>query len=180
MNNFQFGIASFDSDNTVIKFNDVFNNGTNYFSINDQTGNNGNISIDPSFVDESLRDFHLTDTSPCIDSGDTLTPNDPDSTRTDIGALYFNQIISSISDNRKIIENLIVYPNPTEGLINLSNNYPQIADNKKYTIHNNLGQIVESGELINTSLEIHSLQAGLYLLSIYSGNKVYFAKVIKK
>jgi hypothetical protein len=89
MNNSQYGIVSFDNVVAVIKYNDVFNNGTNYGFIPDQTSTNGNLSADPFFVSESSRDFNLTINSPCIDSGDPSTPSDPDATRTDIGAVNY-------------------------------------------------------------------------------------------
>jgi len=55
----------------------------------------GNIDADPLFVGAETADFHLRWRSPCIDSGDpSLT--DPDGTRSDIGAFYFNQDVDGI------------------------------------------------------------------------------------
>ena len=60
----------------------------------------GNIDCDPLFRDPANGDFQITwenypvpDTtkSCCIDAGDPNAPVDPDSTRADIGALYFHQ-----------------------------------------------------------------------------------------
>ena len=51
----------------------------------------GNITSNPLFADTSNADFHLTQGSPCIDAGDPNSPLDPDSTRADMGALYFDQ-----------------------------------------------------------------------------------------
>jgi hypothetical protein len=58
----------------------------------------GNIDDDPIFVDPidptqaptDEGNFHLTENSPCIDTGDPDSPLDPDSTRADMGAYYFN------------------------------------------------------------------------------------------
>ena len=50
-----------------------------------------NIDVDPMFVDSVNGDFHLMPGSPCIDTGDPASPLDPDSTRADMGALYFDQ-----------------------------------------------------------------------------------------
>ena len=50
----------------------------------------GNIDSDPMFVDLVNCDFHLQPGSPCIDTGDPNSPLDPDSTRADMGALFFN------------------------------------------------------------------------------------------
>ncbi|TKJ40817.1 hypothetical protein CEE37_07585 [candidate division LCP-89 bacterium B3_LCP] len=51
----------------------------------------GNITNNPRFVDPATDDFNLQSSSPCIDTGDPLSPNDPDGTRADMGALYFDQ-----------------------------------------------------------------------------------------
>ncbi len=51
----------------------------------------GNINADPQFVNAAGYDYHLTAGSPCIDAGDPASPPDPDGTRADMGALYFDQ-----------------------------------------------------------------------------------------
>ena len=51
----------------------------------------GNISSDPLFADAANGDYHLTASSPCIDTGDSSSPDDPDGTRADMGAFYFSQ-----------------------------------------------------------------------------------------
>lgn len=56
-------------------------------------GGNGVVSEeDPLFIDENNHNFGLkwtsTEKSPCIDTGDPNSPNDPDDTRTDMGAIY--------------------------------------------------------------------------------------------
>ena len=73
----------------------------------------GNIDADPLFRDSENSDFYLQPGSPCIDAGDPNSPDDPDSTIADIGALYFDQMVN-IDD---IVSNLPKY-------FNLSQNYP--------------------------------------------------------
>jgi hypothetical protein len=51
------------------------------------------IQTDPLFVDRFSGDYHLLSNSPCIDAGDPTFPLDPDSTRADIGAYYFDQSV---------------------------------------------------------------------------------------
>ncbi|MEM9378543.1 MAG: hypothetical protein AAGB93_01245 [Planctomycetota bacterium] len=53
-------------------------------------GSNGNIDLDPLFVDEMNGDLQLTAGSPCVDAGDPSSPLDPDSTRADMGAYFLN------------------------------------------------------------------------------------------
>ncbi|NLI16965.1 MAG: hypothetical protein GX409_11830 [candidate division Zixibacteria bacterium] len=51
----------------------------------------GNLNLDPLFINPGSGDFNIHAYSPCVDMGDPTSPKDPDSTRTDIGAEYFNQ-----------------------------------------------------------------------------------------
>ncbi len=76
--------------------------GTVSISYSDVEGGGGgtNINADPLFVNSVNGDYHLSWTnypvsdntrSPCIDSGAPSLPYDPDGTRTDMGAFYFDQ-----------------------------------------------------------------------------------------
>jgi outer membrane protein assembly factor BamB len=60
-----------------------------YSDIEDGDPGTGNISADPKFVDPANGDFHLQAGSPCIDTGDPGSPADPDGTRADMGAYYY-------------------------------------------------------------------------------------------
>jgi hypothetical protein len=55
-----------DADNPVWENNLVFGNTTNYVGITDQTGMNGNISVDPEFLDS---EYHLKTISPAVNTG---------------------------------------------------------------------------------------------------------------
>jgi len=55
----------------------------------------GNLDSDPIFSGPGAKDFHLRWHSPCIDAGD-FSRTDPDGTRSDIGALYFDQDVEGI------------------------------------------------------------------------------------
>jgi len=57
-----------------------------------------NILLAPMFVDAPAGDFHLLETSPCIDAGDPETAYDPDGTVADIGALFFEQEVPVVGD----------------------------------------------------------------------------------
>jgi len=63
--------GTFDPSPPIIRFNDVYNAGTGaeYGGVcTDQTGVNGNISADPSFVDAAGGDFHILQ-GPAVDAG---------------------------------------------------------------------------------------------------------------
>ncbi|MBU1708281.1 right-handed parallel beta-helix repeat-containing protein, partial [bacterium] len=50
-----------------------------------------NILLDPMFVDTAANDYHLLESSPCIDAGDPTLLPDSDGTVVEIGAFYFPQ-----------------------------------------------------------------------------------------
>ncbi|MCF8302994.1 MAG: hypothetical protein K9I94_06945 [Bacteroidales bacterium] len=62
----------------------------------------GCIEDDPLFVDAVAGDFHLTELSPCIDSGDPESPPDPDGTPADMGALSFDQSGQAIEQTMEL------------------------------------------------------------------------------
>jgi hypothetical protein len=84
----------------------------------------GNIDSDPLFDYPDTVNFQIgwanwpTDDStksPCIDTGDPNSPLDPDSTRADMGALFYNQRWNDISDNLILPDRFMLldnYPNP--------------------------------------------------------------------
>lgn len=74
------GCRAFDTVNPpMFSFNDVFSpGGPSYGSICiDQTGKNGNISVDPLFVNSATSDFHLNAGSAAIDAGSNAAASLP-------------------------------------------------------------------------------------------------------
>lgn len=100
-----------------ISYSDLYGNSGGDWTgeIADQYGVNGNISDDPEYVDTVSADFYLTENSPCIDTGDPDSPFDPDTTRCDIGAYFFDHS-AGIGDETGLLPatfNLYQnYPNP--------------------------------------------------------------------
>ena len=82
--------------------------------------------------------------------------------------------ISTLSTDENIIlaKRLDVYPNPTTGLLNISN----ARDYKLITIHNILGKTVKTF-VAAESIDISDLSAGIYLLKTDTG---ITQKVVKK
>ncbi len=73
------------SSGVVLEYNDVYGNVSgDYLGVSAGTGS---ISSDPLFVDTASAVFDILPTSPCIDAGDPDPAyNDPDDTRSDMGA----------------------------------------------------------------------------------------------
>jgi len=102
-----------------------------------------NIFADPLFADTAFQDYSLQAGSPCIDAGDPSFPLDPDSTRVDIGALFFDQRVS-IDDSLKgaafQFELRQNYPNPFNAQTTIMYNLPS-ASRVSLTIFDITGKI---------------------------------------
>jgi hypothetical protein len=61
-----------------------------YSDISEPWSGLGNLNSTPLFVDAALKNFHLLTGSPCINTGDPASPNDPDSSRADMGVFPFD------------------------------------------------------------------------------------------
>lgn len=101
VNNSAFGIdadTAFTGDirDSIIRDNgngpvDGLAQGRVFFSNGVFAGTDGNIDADPLFADPAGGDYRLaTDGSPSFNAGDPASPLDPDSTRADQGAYFFN------------------------------------------------------------------------------------------
>jgi len=67
-----FGIRAQKNCNATIRYNNIWNNNTENYGpdFNDLTGLDGNISINPHFIDADNNDFHLDYNSKCINAAD--------------------------------------------------------------------------------------------------------------
>jgi hypothetical protein len=91
--NSSYGVCCYGCSPTLT-YNDVWSNAQGGYS--GITPGEGSLVVNPQFVGGSPIDFHLTGTSPCIDTGSPSSPNDPDNTRSDMGAYYFNHRIFTL------------------------------------------------------------------------------------
>ncbi len=129
----------------------------------------GNIDADPLFADPVNGDFHLTwanfpipdsTKSPCIDTGDPNSPLDPDSTRADMGAFYFDQNQQGVEDKSILSTKYLLYqnyPNPFSTSTTISFNLAtKLHENSRIKIYNIKGQLVkvlECGESLSTKAD---------------------------
>jgi hypothetical protein len=83
------------SEAVEIRNNDMWLNDIDYYNLADRTGTDGNMAVNPLFVNPSTGDYHLNETSPCIGAGTNNAPPadfdghlraDPPGSNPDLGA----------------------------------------------------------------------------------------------
>jgi len=129
---------------TTSSYNDYYPAGSGCFIQGE-----GDISENPLFVDWQNGDYHLQANSPCIDAGDPNSPLDPDSTRADMGALFYDQSVS-IDDEKvsflptgfRLYQNT---PNPFNSQTTIKYELA-VVSNVSLLIYNILGDVVKSFE----------------------------------
>ena len=148
----------------------------------------GNINVDPLFVDPENGDYHLTECSPCIDAGNPNSPFDPDGTIADMGAFYYDQL-NEVNDNViQIVEyDLYNFPNPFNPTTTISLTI-QEESNIELSLYNIKGQKIRS--LLNNQITAgeHSIVwngeddsgkkvgSGVYLYKLHVNDKIELVK----
>lgn len=120
-----------------------------------------NLDAEPMFVNKET-DFHLQANSPCIDQGDPNSPNDPDGTRADMGAFYF-ELVNSVNQSRDI-PNLEVFPNPTSDAFFIKKELRKSNLLEVYNIWGQLQLRMTPDRNGMTKVAVHHLQNGTYFL----------------
>jgi hypothetical protein len=92
----------------TVRYNNVWGNTKGNYDpdIGDQTGLNGNISVDPRFTDPDANDYHLACYSPCINAGDPSYTPGPNETDYDGDNRIMSQIIDIGADETGIARNI--------------------------------------------------------------------------
>ena len=98
-----------------------------------------------------------------------------DSTNT---TYFFNSNCVLSVDDFENLNSLSIYPNPVHNKLNLENP-KQISLDKVY-VFDMTGKKVKSFSLIDESINIESLEQGIYFIKVMSENRTKIFKVIKK
>ena len=156
----------------------------------------GNIYDYPLFADPQNGDFHLTwanypipdsTMSPCIDAGDPDPQyNDPDGTRNDMGAYYFDQTVGVDDENNPFIETELFknYPNPFNKITTIRYFLPKYTE-VKIQIYNLKGQLVETIVDSNKPTGYYTVEwnskgmsSGIYFYKLSTRDKTFINKMI--
>lgn len=145
----------------------------------------GNLNIYPQFIDTTLNDFHLQNSSPCINAGDTtglsnVYPFDLDSNNRFVGTIdmgcYENQTVTSINETDPG-EIITAWPNPffSELII------PGTKSQGEITVYDQQGKLILhlQAKEFETRINLENFNAGLYLLKYNEGNKTVSKLMLK-
>jgi len=109
----RYGVVNDGQDEPAVSYNCMFDNSDGNYV--DCEAGAGAIEADPRFIDRRRENFQLGWGSPCVDVGDPASPRDPDGSRADMGAYYFDHILGAPQDDfglRILDFGLEVAPNP--------------------------------------------------------------------
>jgi|GEM_PF-492067 len=196
------GISSLSSTN-FISYNDIYDNEHGNFSGQLSPGlgeltvvnTNGdscdqyfNIYLDPLLVDPAFSDYNLQSVSPCIDAGNPASTFDPDSTITDLGALYFDQLTSveppAIDPIPLTFDFDAPYPNPFNPQTTLKFDIPVSSPVtlKVYDVTGRLAVTIADGYYapgtFQFSFEGNNFSSGIYFARLTAGKYVKTQKLL--
>ncbi|MBW7871514.1 MAG: T9SS type A sorting domain-containing protein [Flavobacteriia bacterium] len=90
--------------------------------------------------------------------------------------IYFSNLIMGTSDQGENKLSVRVYPNPTSGVLYLESDM-RLESFELYAL---TGAQVSKGALHENRISLENLPAGVYILKVHDGKKVFTQKVIKK
>jgi hypothetical protein len=146
----------------------------------------GNIVSDPMFADPANSDFNLRPGSPCIDAGDPSFPFDPDGTRCDIGACFYEHTVvidedSPLPADKSLLFN---YPNPFNSSTTIIFSLP-VPSGVRLDIYDIKGSLVESiiddfksSGIYRFEWSAGDLSSGTYFVRLITGDYSQTARII--
>ncbi|MFH1734766.1 MAG: T9SS type A sorting domain-containing protein [bacterium] len=181
----EYQISSTEEYITEINFSNIFALNSELFG-NCSPGQ-GCITVDPLYIGGNPFDYHLWDTSPCIDVGDPASPLDPNNTRADLGCYYFDGLPMSETDLIDIPQEYALlppFPNPFNRTATLDFQLP-VEANVELMIYNSLGRIVTTLLDRQISAGYHSIiwdaalqSSGIYFLVLRADDYHHSQKLL--
>ena len=192
-----------DPNTITIAYSDIDGGEEGILTNNNGTVNwlDGNIDADPLFVDALVGDYHLSENSPCIDTGIAyfeyegevlvdLSSDEYFGIAPDMGAYEFGLVNTDevIIQNSKL--NIQNYPNPFNPETTISFSTPENTENIEISIYNIKGQRVKSFKIQNSKFKIQKVvwdgknengrkvSSGIYLLRLKSNNETVTKKLM--
>ncbi|MFC2131491.1 right-handed parallel beta-helix repeat-containing protein [Bacteroidota bacterium] len=179
MNNIVVGytLGIFKNGNSDIDYNCTFQN--QGYNGPPGTGGKNSLEANPEFVNPDSSDFHLLNTSPCIDTGNPdPVYNDTDGSRSDIGCYPY--VHPSEVEVHKPNRDLIIYPTLVDDFLYVEID-ENISEEFQIEFYNITGMKVNDLVLDNskTTYDMSKLLVGTYFIKLINGNKIYYARFIK-
>jgi hypothetical protein len=181
-------VAAVDTPDIYIYYSDIYGNAGGDWTpyIADYLGLFGNISSDPLFSNLFEGDYRLQPGSPCIDTGDPQSPDDPDGSRADMGAYYFNHLTGVEGDPFiptvfRLNQN---YPNPFNAQTTIS--FESVKPgNLKLAVYDLLGKEItvlldgyhEAGRYM-IDFDASGLSSGVYFYRLRAGDTVETKRIL--
>jgi hypothetical protein len=72
-----------------------------------------------------------------------------------------------------------VYPNPTADVFRVDAKYHNAPYELYYELYDATGQIMSTGQLSNTAVDVSVYNPGVYMLRIYTGATVHTLRIVK-
>jgi len=147
---------------------------------------NGNIDTNPLFSDEENGDYNLTENSPCIDTGDPESDPDPDGTRADMGAFYFDQL--DVPKSEDVISEEFrlfpAFPNPFNSTTTITYALPALSpvSLKLYDLSGReVRTLVEGNQrsgIHHVVLNASNMPSGLYFVRLEAKDCVFAKRIM--
>ncbi len=174
-----------DSGSSTIEVSGNFNiTGLQNFYTGSGYGSNS-VFGNPLFTDPVNADFHIPQNSPAVDIGNPAFTPGTNEVDMDGESRVYNSIVDCGADEYNLplsintIENtnLLVYPNPTNGIIHVD-----LKENYKFEAFALNGMLVLSNFIENNTIDLTELESGMYLLNLSNlkGSKSYTVRVNKQ
>lgn len=135
----------------------------------------GNFVGDPAFTNPDAGDFSLRFFSPCIDKGSTLSTNDFDGTRRDLGVHYQMERLNPHGYH----DGIKLWPNPTNDVVSI---HMQEAFDRM-VLYDYLGKKQLEVQLYDQPFleqSLKHLSTGTYLLEFSNAEKSIVLKLVKR